>query len=154
MRRALRFPYVKLLKPWQWVQFLKTLTWTLLFFPIFSNISKIRGSTVGSRLRSFLALNNLFDAFQSDFLLLRSTETALVRVVSDLLLSGDSASLSVLLVLELGSTFVTVYRGWLLSRLSDVGVTGAALSRLTWFLYLDGFTFLCRTVRRLPYLWN
>ncbi len=59
-----------------------------------------------------------------------STETALVKVVNDPLLTGDSGNLSILLLLDLSSAFDTVCHRLLLSRLSEMGVSGAALS---WF---------------------
>lgn len=61
---------------------------------------------------------------------MHSTETALVKVLNDLLLSGDSGSLSILLLLDLSSSFDTVSRDLLISCLSDVDISGAVLS---WF---------------------
>lgn len=93
-------------------------------------IAKLLESTVASQLQSFLVENNLFDPFQSGFRPLYSTETALFKVLNDLLLSGDSVSLSMLLLLDLSSAFDTVSHQLLILRLSDVGISGAALS---WF---------------------
>ncbi|KAI2668802.1 hypothetical protein H4Q32_005609 [Labeo rohita] len=102
-------------------------------------ISKLLESTVAAQLQSFLVDNNLFDPFQSGFRPLYSTETALVKVVNDLLLSSDSGSLSILLLLDLSSAFDTVSHDLLISRLSDLGISGTALS---WFSsYLSGRQF-------------
>ncbi len=86
--------------------------------------------TVASQLQSFLAHNNLFDIFQSGFRSQHSMETALVKVVNDLLFSGDSGSLSIILLLDLSSAFNTVCHKILLSRLAEFGISGSALS---WF---------------------
>jgi len=93
-------------------------------------MEKLLESTVVSQLWSFLIENNLFDPIQSGFHPLHSTEIALVKELNDLLLSGDSVSLSILLLLDLSSAFDTVSHELLISRHSEVGISGAALS---WF---------------------
>lgn len=82
-------------------------------------------STVDSQLLSFLVENNLFCP-------LHSTETALVKVLNVLLLSGHSGSLSVLLLLDLSSAFETVSHYLLIFRLSDVGISGAGRADFFW----------------------
>lgn len=89
-------------------------------------IVKLLESTVASQLQTFLGENNLFGPFQSGVHSLQSTETAVVKVVNDLLLSGDSGSLSILLLLDLSSAFDIVCHDLLISRLSDVVISGAA----------------------------
>ncbi len=93
-------------------------------------VSKILEKVVATQLQSFLSLNDSLDLFQSGFRQNHSTETALVRVINDLLLSGDSGNLSILLLLDLSSAFDTVCHKLLLKRLSEIGISGAALS---WF---------------------
>lgn len=85
--------------------------------------------------------------FNFGFRKLHSTETALVKVVNDLLLASDSGTLSILILLDLSSAFDTVDHMLLLNRLKTVfGVSGTALEwfRLyftgrTQFVFMDGF---------------
>lgn len=73
-----------------------------------SNFRPISNLTFVSKIMekdvSFLAQNN---TFQSGFRAQHSIETALTKVVNDLLLSGDLGSLTILLLLDLSSAFDT-----------------------------------------------
>ena len=61
-----------------------------------------------------------------------STETALLHVINDLLLSLDRQDVSILILLDLSASFDTLDHNILLSRLHDyAGVSGIALD---WFL--------------------
>ncbi|XP_073320704.1 uncharacterized protein [Pagrus major] len=94
-------------------------------------LSKILERIVADQLTVHLSTNNLFDNFQSGFRSCHSTETALTRVVNDLLVTADSGSASILLILDLSSAFDTVDHCVLLHRLEHyVGIHGLALS---WF---------------------
>lgn len=94
-------------------------------------LSKVLERAVASQLTDFLSNNNLYDPFQSGFRSFHSTETALTRVVNDLLLAIDSNSTSVLLLLDLSAAFDTIDHSILLNRLENyIGIRGSALS---WF---------------------
>ena len=99
----------------------------------FSPLEKV----VCKQLLQFLDNNNTLDKFQSGFRQKHSTETALLRVSSDILMKADIGECSVLLLLDLSAAFDTVCHSILLDRLHRwVGLTGLVLE---WFTsYLTG----------------
>ena len=96
-----------------------------------SFISKIIEKVVLAQLSEYLNLNNLFSPFQSAYRPGHSTETALLRIVNDLLLSLNDRKVSILALLDLSAAFDTIDHSTLLSRLQyDFGIEGTALQ---WF---------------------
>ena len=94
-------------------------------------ISKILEKLVLSQLSSYLTSNNLHNPLQSAYRPGHSTETALLKVVNDLLLSLDNGNVSLLALLDLSAAFDTIDHSILLHRLEhDFGVSGTALQ---WF---------------------
>ena len=85
---------------------------------------------MASQLQSYQSANSLFEPFQSEFLPSHSTETALIKVTTDLLVSVDTGTLSILLLLDLSAVFAMVSDSILLSSLHNLGIRGAALD---WF---------------------
>uniref|UniRef100_A0A4W6D5N5 Reverse transcriptase domain-containing protein n=1 Tax=Lates calcarifer TaxID=8187 RepID=A0A4W6D5N5_LATCA len=97
--------------------------------------SKILEKVVYQQLSAHLADNNLFEPYQSAFRAFHSTETALAKVVNDLLLSLDSGSTSLLILLDLSAAFDTVDHRILMDRLENrFGISGVALSWLKSYL--------------------
>ena len=94
-------------------------------------LSKLLEKAVAIQLTHHLHSNNLYETFQSGFRTHHSTETTLLKVTNDLLLSTDSGSLTILLLLDLSAAFDTVNHSILLSRLQSTGITDSALS---WFI--------------------
>ncbi|KAF7660163.1 hypothetical protein LDENG_00286830, partial [Lucifuga dentata] len=83
---------------------------------------------VSDRLIDYLTSNNLFEPFHRPF---HSTETALTKVVNDLLLTADSGSASIVILLDLSAAFDTIDRDIMLDHLEDyLGICDMALS---WF---------------------
>ena len=94
-------------------------------------ISKTLERVVAAQLKTHLTSNNLYETFQSGFRSHHSTETALLKVTNDLLLSSDSGQVTILILLDLSAAFDTINHSILLSRLqSSINITGTAL---TWF---------------------
>ncbi|XP_075963092.1 uncharacterized protein LOC142966290 [Anarhichas minor] len=98
-------------------------------------LSKILERIVATQLKAHLISNDLFEPFQSGFRLQRSTETALLKVTNDLLLSSDAGHLNILILLDLTAAFDTINHNILLSRLeSSLNITGTALSWIKSYL--------------------
>ncbi len=94
-------------------------------------LSKIIEKVVSSKLYSFLEKNDICEDLQSGFRPSHSTETALIRVTNDLLLSSDRGCISLLVLLDLSAAFETIDHNILLNRLENfVGISGSALA---WF---------------------
>ncbi len=94
-------------------------------------LSKILEKIVSSQLYSFLEKNDICEDFQSGFRPYHSTETALIRVTNDLLLSSDRGCISLLVLLDLSAAFDAIDHNILLNRLENfVGISGSALA---WF---------------------
>ncbi|MGL4813803.1 MAG: RNA-directed DNA polymerase, partial [Enterobacter sp.] len=94
-------------------------------------LSKILEKVVANQLCTFLDNNSTYEKFQSGFRKHHSTETALLRVTNDLLLSSDRGEISILILLDLSAAFDTIDHTILLDRLENcVGINGVALA---WF---------------------
>ncbi len=94
-------------------------------------LSKILENVVSSQLYSFLEKNGICEDFQSGFRPYHRTETALIRVTNDLLLSSDRGCISLLVLLDLSAAFDTINHNILLNRLENfVGISGSSLA---WF---------------------
>lgn len=103
-------------------------------------LAKILEKVVSKQLTSHLEKHNIYDASQFGFRKHHSTETALLKVSSDSLMSADSGRCTVLVLLDLSSAFDTIDHQTMVNGLRDhVGMTGPVLD---WFSsYLTGRTF-------------
>jgi hypothetical protein len=94
-------------------------------------MSKLIEKAVLKRLSTHLESSHLFVPFQSAYRSNHSTETALLRVFDDLVMTVDSGRAAVLTLLDLSAAFDIVDHPTLLSRLeARFGVSGTAL---LWF---------------------
>ena len=94
-------------------------------------LSKILEKVVLHKLLAHLQENNLCNPFQSAYRTGHNTETALLRVVNDLLNAMDEDKISVLLLLDLSAAFDTIDHQILLSHLKTV--FGNHSTTLQWF---------------------
>lgn len=94
-------------------------------------LAKVLERVVMSQLHSHWSLSKLIEPFQSGFWSGHSTETALVRVITNLLVSAESRALTILVLLDLSADFDTVCHSILIERLETwLGISGTALE---WF---------------------
>ena len=94
-------------------------------------LSKVLERIVLCQFMSHLERHDLLEPFQSAYRKGHSTETALVRVFNDLLLSSDQGMVSILSLLDLSAAFDTIDHDLLCRRLqSTFGCTGTVLE---WF---------------------
>ena len=94
-------------------------------------ISKLLEKVVMQRVNDHLDANNLREPLQSAYCSKHSTETALVRVFSDILCTINEQKCVLLVLLDLSAAFDTINHKVLLTRLEKLfGVTGEALEWL------------------------
>lgn len=94
-------------------------------------LSKVLEKVVAAQLHNHLHIHNIYEKFQSGFRAAHSTETALVRVTNDLLMTADQGLPSLLLLLDLSAAFDTVDHNILLHRLQFM--VGLSRTPLGWF---------------------
>ena len=98
---------------------------------LLSFLSKLLERAAALQLVKYLESNCLFASVQSAYRSNHSTETALVKVLNDILRSIDEGDAVILALLDQSAAFDTVDHGILLHRLSaDFGISGTAL---VWF---------------------
>ena len=102
-------------------------------------LSNFLECVVLTQLMTHLETHNLLGPFQSAYRKCHSTETALLRVVNDLLQASDDGHVSILSLLDLSAAFDTIDHVILSQRLSSTfGCTGTVLG---WFeSYLSNCT--------------
>ena len=99
-------------------------------------MSKLIERAAFNQIRGHLVCNNLYPVAQSACRRFHSTETALLKVMNDILLEMKQ-HVTILLLLDLRAAFDTVDHSILLNRLSSkLGLNGTAL----------GFDFICLAV--------
>ena len=100
-------------------------------------VSKLLERLVSLQLVKYLKDNNLLPDLQSAYRAMHSTETAVLKVLSDILLALDSGNLVMLTLLDLSAAFDSVDHDTLLKRLhTTYGLDGQVIN---WFVsYLSG----------------
>ena len=98
-------------------------------------VSKVPGRAVFDQLHKHLEDNDLYPVFQSAYRNQHSTETALLRVVNDILQNMNRQHVTLLILLDLISAFDTVDHDIMIRRLGmSFGITGTALQWLGSYL--------------------
>ena len=99
--------------------------------PTTHNHQSVIERVIAKQLTVYLQENHLHDQFQSAYRQDHSTETALIKVHSDILCAVDRGCVIVLVMLDLTAAFETIGHAILLSQLFHrFGIMGAALE---WF---------------------
>ena len=98
-------------------------------------VSKLVERVVAARLEKHMSDNGLHEVLQSAYKRFHSTETALLKVQNDILMSIDQQQCVLLVLLDLSAAFDTVDHNILLSRLKNMlGITGTVLDWFTSYL--------------------
>ena len=102
-----------------------------------SFVSKLIERAAFNQIHGHLVRNNLYPVAQSAYRRNHSTETALLKVMNDILLNMNKQHVTILVLLDLSAAFDTVDHSILLNGLSSkLGLNGTALA---WFRsYLSG----------------
>jgi hypothetical protein len=102
-----------------------------------SVVSKLLEKLVSRQLIDYLRSNNLLPSYQSAYWPFHSTETAVLRAMSDIPKAVDSGDVAGLILLDPSAAFGTIDHDILLRRLNtSYGITGTAIQ---WFRsYLTG----------------
>ena len=96
-----------------------------------SFISKVLEKVVASQINEHISKNSLLELNQSAYRKLHNTETALLKIFNDLLMSADDKKVSILVLLDLSAAFDTLDHSILLDRLNTTfGLSGTVLE---WF---------------------
>ena len=94
-------------------------------------LSKVIEKVISSRILTHIADNNLIGEFQSAYRCGHSTETALLRVYSDIVTMVGKGSGSYPVLLDLSAAFDTIDHDTLFVILEKyIGITGSALQLL------------------------
>ena len=100
-----------------------------------SFLSKLIEKVVSHQLTEYLECNALFPVCQSAYRANHSTETALLRVYSDLVTESDAGNISILALLDLSAAFDTVDYDILIQRLvSEFGFDGMVITWISSYL--------------------
>ena len=104
-----------------------------------SFISKVLERIIADQLYAYLDENDLYGKMQSAYRPKHSTETALLKIQNDVLMSLDQGQEVVLVLLDLSSAFDTIDHSLLLERLKQrYGIAGLAIEWVQ--SYLEGRT--------------
>jgi len=102
-------------------------------------VSKIIEKAVSFQILQHLKHHDLFEKHQSAYRKHHNTETALLKIQNDLLLSADNKNISIIALLDLSAAFDTIDHSILISRLKDT--FGFNDFVLKWFIsYISGRT--------------
>ena len=102
-------------------------------------IGKLIERVAVEQLNEYRTDNDLFEVCQSAYRKCHSTETALLKIVSDVLSAMDARQCVLLVLLDLSAAFDTVDHDQLVHRLEeDFGISGSVLAWMQ--SYLDGRT--------------
>ena len=97
-------------------------------------LSKVLERVVASRLQDHLDRHSLTEPLQSAYRKHHGTESALIKVHNDILLSLDSKHAVFLVLLDLSAAFDTIDNDLLIHRFCTLGVEGSALSWIMSYL--------------------